>query len=194
MESQKYQQPSGTSYIAEGTPINYVKEQGFGMEEWNFNQDDLIGGFLYGYIRPDFKTLVGQVHNMWFYTIAPNKKMFLIGEYRDTYFLTLKERKELEEQLKGQGILQRRINEVYSALQKSAEFEHVTKAEVGSQFMGHLIFRLRVSPQNAVLYPEPKEFSVESWNVFSPEKKLNKRYKGYNLISNLHNFRKVFST
>lgn len=191
--TKNYQQPSGTSFIAEGVQTNYVKEEGFGMEEWNFNQDDLVDGFLYGYIRPDFNTLVRQVHNIWFYTISPDNRMFFIGEYRDAYFLTLEEREELEDQLKKLGILQRRIKEVYSALQKTPEFEHVTESEVSSHFIDRLVFRLKVSPSNAILYSEPKEFSIDTWDTFSADKKLNKRYKGYNHILNVEAFRKTFS-
>jgi len=119
--------------------------------------------------------------------------MFFIGEYRDAYFLTLEEREELEDQLKKLGILQRRIKEVYLALQKTPEFEHVTESEVSSHFIDRLVFRLKVSPSNAILYSEPKEFSIDTWDTFSADKKLNKRYKGYNHILNVEAFRKTFS-
>ncbi len=187
-----YQAPCGISYYAENQ-TNYVHDEGFGMEEWNFNVDELVDGNLYGYIRPNFSTLAGKNHNIWFYTKSPNNELYLVGEYRDAYFLMPHEREKLEENMVSSGILNHRINQVYKTLQAIPNFEGVTLDYVQGQFIGQNVFKLKVAPNNVHIYSQMKPFSEESWNEISPAKKLSKRYNGYNHIPNIGAFLKLLS-
>lgn len=186
-----YQAPCGISYQAE-TQDNYVHDEGFGMEEWNFNLNELIDGNLYGYIRPNFKTLTGKHHNIWFYTKNPNNELYLVGEYRAAYFLTPSEREKLEESMLNVGILNHRIDQVYKTLQTVPSFDDVTWEYVRDQFIGQNVFKLKVAPTNVHMYSQMKPFSEELWNELSPDKKLSKRYNGYNHIPNTDAFLKLF--
>jgi hypothetical protein len=182
-----YQAPAGVGHLAE-TQINYVSNEGYGVEEWNFNKDELVDGFLYGYIRPDFKSLVGKTHNIYFYTKDPSGNLFIIDHYTDAYFQTDSERRELKKVMKEQGLLQKRIKQVYDILKSIPEFQNCSLEDVKNEFKGISNFKLKVKPKNAVLYKSMKPFSEALWHKLSPEKKLCKRYHGYNFIPNLSAF------
>ncbi|MHA3055817.1 hypothetical protein E0H77_06615 [Acinetobacter sp. ANC 4633] len=179
-----YQKPAGVGHLAENQ-INYVSSEGFGAEEWNFNKGDLVGDLLYGYIRPDFKTLVGKTHNIYFYTRSPSGELFLVGHYTDAYFLTNQERYLLRTEMDKQGLVQKRIDQVYTTLQSIPEFQHCTREEVALEFPNMSSFKLQVKPENAILYSKMRPFSEDVWNDLSPDKKLCRRYRGYNHIPNL---------
>lgn len=186
-----YQAPCGVSYKAESQQT-YVHDKGFGMEEWNFNLNELIDGNLYGYIRPNFRTLAGKHHNIWFYTKSPDNELYLVGEYRSAYFLTQSEREKLEKSMLKVGILHNRINQVYKTLQAVPSFDDVTLEYVQNQFIGQNVFKLKVAPTDVHMYSEMKPFSEKLWNELSPNKRLNKRYTGYNHIPNTDAFVKRF--
>lgn len=182
-----YQAPAGVGHLAE-TKITYVSSEGYGVEEWNFNKNELVDGFLYGYIRPDFKSLVGKFHNIYFYTKNPSGNLFIVGHYTDAYFQADSERLELKKVMKEQGLLQKRIKQVYAILKSIPEFKNCTLEDVQNEFKGISNFKLKVNPKNVVLYKSMKPFSEALWNQLSPEKKLCKRYRGYNFIPDLLTF------
>lgn len=185
-----YQSPAGVGHLAENQ-INFVGSEGYGLEEWNYNKDELVNGFLYGYIRPDFKSLVGKTHNIYFYTKDTFGNLFIIGHYSDAYFQTDDERHKLKNIMKKQGLLQKRIKQVYAILQSIPEFRHCTLEDVKNEFKGMSNFKLKVKPKNVILYKSMKPFSENQWNELSPYKKLCRRYHGYNFIPDLRAFEKA---
>ncbi len=104
--------PTGDRYQQENS---YVGMNGFGHEEWNLNTADLIDGKIYGYTYynppPSGKMPLGP-HDIYFFTIAPNKKRLLVGGYRDAIFLSEAERRTLKGQLDGSAYLERRAEEL----------------------------------------------------------------------------------
>lgn len=181
----RYQAPAGVGHLAE-SQNNYVSSEGYGVEEWNFNKDELVDDSLYGYIRPDFQSLVGKHHNIYFYTKSVSGELFLVGHYTNAYFLTNEERHTLKQKMLEKGLVQQRIQQVYDTLQSIPEFQHCTIDEVEDEFSGMSNFKLRVEPENVVLYTTMKPFSEEQWDQLSPDKKLCRRYHGYNFIPNMN--------
>ncbi|MFA3237855.1 hypothetical protein KWD51_07070 [Acinetobacter baumannii] len=90
--------------------------------------------------------------------------------------------------MKEQGLLQKRIKQVYEILKSIPEFQNCSLEDVKNEFKGISNFKLKVKPKNAVLYKSMKPFSEALWHKLSPEKKLCKRYHGYNFIPNLSAF------
>ena len=66
----------------------YVKSNGYGFEDWNFNKNLLIGGYVYGYLPyklPEKKR--DEIFNIAFSTYT-NKKWNLAGFYIDCEFVS----------------------------------------------------------------------------------------------------------
>src|SRR3990170_5284466 len=65
----------------------YVQQNGFGYEDWNFNKNLSINGFLYGYCyyQPTEKKR-NEKFNIAFATYT-NKKWYLIGFYLNAEFV-----------------------------------------------------------------------------------------------------------
>ena len=187
-----YQAPAGVGHLAENQ-INYVSSEGYGLEEWNFNKDELVDDFLYGYIRPNFKSLVGKMHNIYFYTKDMFGNLFIVGHYSDAYFQTDDERQKLKNIFIEQGLTQKRIQQIFTTLQSTPEFQHCTLADVKNEFNGMCNFKLKVKPDNVILYNPMKSFTENQWNQLSPTKKLCKRYHGYNFIPDLREFEKIIN-
>ena len=73
--------PTGQQY---GKEHSYVGENGFGHEEWNLNTSDLIEGKVYGYTYytpPQDAIGPPSSYDVYFFTIAEDKKRLLVGAY-----------------------------------------------------------------------------------------------------------------
>lgn len=185
-----YQEPTPESFAADSHNDNFINWEGYGLELWNFNTNELIDSHLYGYVCPNFKTLNAKKHNIWFYTKSPERKLYLVGYYRNAYFLTDQERQELSRNRIYKDLLKQRIDQIYSTLQEIPKFKQHSKSYLRKQFgkdTTHL--KLRVTPEHAVLFSKKIPFTLETWSTLSPDKQLNHRYKGYNFIPDINEFR-----
>ncbi len=73
----------------------YVRENGFGLEEWLFNfswlqpgPKGIPGAFRYGFLQPigKFRSKYhGQYFNVFLYAVAPNKKRVAVATIRQLY-------------------------------------------------------------------------------------------------------------
>jgi len=79
----KWVYPSGTSgKSVYETSYEYIN--GFGHEEWNFDTDKVVDGYVYGYLQQFNRTSIhkGKIYNISFYSIEKinsyiNKKWWL---------------------------------------------------------------------------------------------------------------------
>ena len=65
----------------------YVKSNGYGFEDWNFNKNLLIDGYIYGYLpyQPT-ETKRGEIFKIAFSTYT-NQQWYLVGFYIDCKFV-----------------------------------------------------------------------------------------------------------
>lgn len=77
-----------------------------------------------------FQIFSRKTHNTYFYTKDPSGNLFIIGHYTDAYFQTDSERRELKKVMKEQGLLQKRIKQVYAILKSVPEFQNCSLEDV----------------------------------------------------------------
>ncbi|WP_374091006.1 hypothetical protein [Methylomicrobium lacus] len=88
-------------------------EKGFGHEEWNFQFEDAINGWVYGYIYTCPSINYQQPFRLYFYSIHPTtKERLLVGCYREAELVDEREYKELLHHFHSRGILERRVQEL----------------------------------------------------------------------------------
>src|SRR4051812_23405871 len=106
--SKGWRHPTGELY---GKEASYVGKYGFGHEEWNFNTSDLIDGTVHGYAYyrpPEHQTnRYSEAHQIYFFSIRPDKIRVLVGRYRNVRFLTASETEGLKKSFRASPILGR---------------------------------------------------------------------------------------
>lgn len=99
-----------------GREESYVGNNGFGHEEWNFNSNDLIDGFVHGYTYyPALKqhpSIGYGPHEICFFAISPRKERLIVGSYSNAHFLNPQEIDALKSQYFSSDISERRIEEL----------------------------------------------------------------------------------
>ena len=106
--------PSGRKF---GTENSYPGRYGFGHEEWNFNTDDAVDGYVYGHIYRDFESLGHQTspgpHDFYFWSRPrPSSLALLVGVYQNAVFVPKGERERVTSAFEAKGVLQRRTREI----------------------------------------------------------------------------------
>lgn len=151
--------PSGES--------KYVKENGFGHEDWNFNKSLLIDGYLYGYsyyIPKESKR--DEIFNFAFATYT-NRQWYLVGFYLDCEFINdppYKEsilRKKMRDLLQLGGSLGKQWRDL-------DESEFLSKLKYEAQWL-----KWRVEPDNAIRLSQhvtiPKTlFNTQNYRIARP--------------------------
>lgn len=108
----RWQRPSGPP-----KDDGYPNEHGFGHDEWNFNLDDAIEGYVYGHhpYKPAASVLT-KARNRFeigFWTKHPiSREKQLVGFYRRASFAEADELARADEVIRATGIFRRRIREL----------------------------------------------------------------------------------
>ena len=102
----------------------YVNRTGFGIEEWNFQTDDAVSGYVFGYLKygpsEDTIAMADGHFKIGFWSIQPDsKERLLVGIYHDATLATEADHVTLSEEFTRRGVLERRINETLLAIPRS---------------------------------------------------------------------------
>ena len=95
----------------------YATKNGFGHEEWNFQTDDALNGFVFGYLRyrPAQKTLAasGGKFRIAFWSRDPwSGKKYIVGFYQKAVPVPKSDLPELDQHFRHTGIYRRRASEL----------------------------------------------------------------------------------
>jgi predicted HNH restriction endonuclease len=145
----------------------YVQEHGFGHEDWNFNKNLLIDGYMYGYCyyQPT-EAKRDESFNIAFATYT-NKQWYLIGFYLNCEFI--------EEPTTRINIITQKANDIKQLgnslggyYQKLEEQELISTLEDEAQWL-----KWRVRPDNAIRtnqpIPIPKTlFNSKNYRITKP--------------------------
>jgi len=100
----------------------YPSETGFGHEEWNFQIEDAIDGFVYGYLyysKPsaDILKRSNGLFNIGFWSMHPDTHgRLLVGAYKQASLVSNDEMSKIHSIFKKKGIIDRRAEELVSVL------------------------------------------------------------------------------
>lgn len=159
---------TGPSPGRAGTDSAYPGERGFGHEDWNFNRDDAIDGWVYGYIYSvpkRFETNLGP-HEVYFWVLDPkdSNRRLLVGYYGAAEFVSRAEAKKIAAVMERRGILRRRSAELAAALYQSRGAITVDSLERTLMVEGG--FRLRTPPNEIVVLSQPEPMDPSRrWGV-----------------------------
>lgn len=145
----------------------YVQENGFGHEDWNFNKNLLIDSFLYGYCyyQPS-KNKRNEKFNIVYATYT-NKQWYLIGFYLNCEFV-------IEPPVKNE-VLKQKMNDLQQIgnslggeWQKLKGEKFIQKLKDEAQWL-----KWRVSPDNAIRTSQPiaipkKIFDTKNYRIVKP--------------------------
>ena len=141
--SNGYHYPAGqTKDVDKG----FAGEHGFGYEEWNFNTNDVIDGFCYGYMYQTPKNFEGKKFDIYFFNKDNCKRDWLIGVYKDAQFLNTKQRMALEKKFKKSEIFIRRKQELINL--------GINRKLVSNYILGNTEEEKFVFPLNIVISPK----------------------------------------
>lgn len=149
--SNGYQYPAGeTMNVDKG----FAGKHGFGYEEWNFNNNDLIDNFCYGYMYQTPKESNGKKYNIFFFTKDNEGRDLLIGFYKEAQFLNEKQRVDLEKKFKKSDIYVRRKQELISlGINKKLANNYILGETEEEKFVFPL--NISVDPKNMILFDSP---------------------------------------
>lgn len=100
----------------------YPSETGFGHEEWNFQVEDAIDGYVYGYLyyvnpSEDAMQKSGGVFDIGFWAMHPDtREKLLVGAYKAATLVPDDEMKKVYKKFKDLGIIQRRAEELVAVV------------------------------------------------------------------------------
>ena len=150
--------------IGTSADTDYIKENGFGNEDWNFNKDYTINGSIYGYCYYEPNDAIRKEKYNFAFTRYINGKWYLVGFYLKSVCVRkvpvnnsvlLKKRKDMLMIKSSLGYIWRRL--------KKAEF--IVKLQELSQ-----LSNWRVNPKNAIRIAQPIEipnsiYEIKSYRV-----------------------------
>jgi hypothetical protein len=92
-------------------------DSGFGDEEWNFQVDDNVEGYVYGFLnyRPSAKVIreSGDHFRIVFWTLHPDRRQkFIVGCYENAVLATDADLKAVGHRFEKMGIYERRAKEL----------------------------------------------------------------------------------
>jgi hypothetical protein len=147
----------------------YPGKLGFGIEDWNFQLDDAVDGFVYGYLcyaPPEWRVKeAGNEFRIGFWSRDPEtrKKMF-VGYYDGASVPTEEDYERVDRAFTERGIYTRRINEVISVVDK-LDYERIYQ-EITYAVREHwLTFKCPVSRVHCLVEYLPLEMVVPSKNI-----------------------------
>lgn len=197
--------PNGYQFPA-GETLEFDKgfagKHGFGYEEWNFNTNDIIEGFCYGYIYQTPKAYKNKKYNIWFFTKDKKGSDFLIGLYKNAEFINEDQRNRLRERFKQeQEIYLRRkqelkkLNHINSLSLTSRQVENYILGNTdGENYTFPL--NIKVKPSDIILLEKPIPIKMlfkerlnyhytTAENISKKNAKLDPLYAHYKNVENL---------
>lgn len=120
----------------------YPSEMGFGHEEWNFQTQDEVGGFVYGYLYydPALKVIKqsGGHFKIFFWSIHPDtREKLVVGTYADATLVTDDDYERVDVAFTERKIYQRRAKELSAAVPEMA-YRNALR-EVTDSVKGHVL-------------------------------------------------------
>lgn len=157
-----WEKPSKGRYIAsQPQGSNYIKENGFGYEDWNFNTSLLIGGYIYGYIyhNPPKKNKK-QLFNIAFATYE-NSQWLLVGFYLNAELVDYPpiSEKVLSQKLKD---LRQLGDDLTPELQSLKDDDLLDVLRIGSEN-----FNWKVSPSDVLRLKQPIPLPQDDAFIFN---------------------------
>jgi hypothetical protein len=161
----RWKGPTGNCYMQEDS---WVGTHGFGLEEWNFNTNDVIDGAVYGYLYytpPWWNSRVRQPNDIYFFTLTPWGKRLLVGAYHGAEFISISEKNILKDSFQKAGILNRRIDELLSL-----ELPPITSSSDAQRLLigDNFALNIKVAPENLEPYDPPRELRPEDIGGMNP--------------------------
>lgn len=160
----------------------YVQVNGFGHEDWNFNNSLLINGYIYGYCyyKPS-EIKMSEKFNVAFATYT-NKQWYLIGFYLNCEFV---KNPPVEIVILKQKMfdLQQLGNSLGSEWRKLREEKFIQKLTNEAQWL-----KWRVSPDNAIRTQRPiaipkKLFNTGNYRIVKPTEVTEKTFNSLYLLA-----------
>jgi len=145
----------------------YVQENGFGHEDWNFNKNLLIDGFLYEYC---YYQPTGNKRNEKFdiaFATYVNKRWYLIGFYLNAEFMDNPPIKDDVLRQKKNDLLQLG-NSLGTSWKKFRDNDLIAKLKTEAQWL-----KWRVSPDDAIRTSQPiaipqNVFDTKNYRIVRP--------------------------
>lgn len=137
----------------------YAEDNGFGHEEWNFQVDDAVDGFVLGYIywKPGSRALEESsgVFDIGFWAIHPEtKRRLLVGQYRKAELVDDNFRERVVEAFEEASVFDRRAGELRAVVPGLSAKQAMFKVREGITD-GWMRFRC---PVGAVVVLEPGQY------------------------------------
>lgn len=137
----------------------YPREMGFGMEEWNFQREDAVDGYIYGYLyyKPSAKVVKESRgrFRIGFWSMHPDTHArLLVGIYNDATQTTLEELRAVDRAFEKTGVYSRRAEELSSVVQ-SISFDDALEKVKDSVRSGLLNFKCCVEDLHIPTHPIP---------------------------------------
>ena len=164
--------PTGERY---GREDSYVGKTGFGHEEWNFNTNDVIDGFAFGYTyypQGQHPSIGYGPHDIYFFAISPTNERLLIGHYSNAYFLTDDELAEIKQRFMSSTVWDRRIDELVALEVDVIPDRAAAVARLKSDFA----LNVRIRAVDITPYNPPRALTAEDVDGKDP-KHLNRYTK-----------------
>jgi len=108
-----WSRPSGDARNAETG--SFVRENGFGHEEWLFNYEWTLNGYRFGFLQPvnrGRRKLEGSTINVFLYTYTPDHVALAVGIIRNVYVPTAEELADVARQFRRAGWIQQMKSDV----------------------------------------------------------------------------------
>ncbi|MFQ5511840.1 MAG: hypothetical protein ACE5EO_08325 [Candidatus Krumholzibacteriia bacterium] len=135
----------------------YPRDMGFGMEEWNFQTEDAVDGFIFGYLyyRPSAKVVMESRgrFRIGFWSMHPDTRArLLVGVYNDATLVKDDDLVRVDNVFGDKGAYKRRAEELSSVV-PSMSFDDALEKIQNSVRSGLLNFKCRV--EDLHIPPEP---------------------------------------
>ncbi len=133
---QDWRLPSGSSTDEQG----YLQDHGFGHEEWNFNLDDAVDGFVHGHIpympSMSVRAECANQFDVAFWSKAPQSTdCLLVAFYRGAEVADAEDFRRVAEEFRKRGVFDRRVREVnavrYTSIRDTRDLVDPARRTVG---------------------------------------------------------------
>ncbi|MHA1882952.1 MAG: hypothetical protein ACTSUO_07890 [Candidatus Thorarchaeota archaeon] len=114
--------PSGGFIEADYT---WGSQHGFSHEEWCFQTKDALDGYVYTYVfsRPAKVAETKDKFRVVFYSISPEGKWYLVGEYAEAEIATKADISKLDKYFESEGIYDERTDQVLPLTVEKTNFQ-----------------------------------------------------------------------
>lgn len=149
----------------------YPSAMGFGHEEWNFQTEDEVDGFIYGYLyyKPALKSIKqSEGHfKIYFWSIHPDtREKLVVGVYADATLATSDDYKKVDIAFTQRRVYERRAKELIGVLPKMS-YEEALLEVTHSVRKRLLSFKCPVEKVHALAeYVPVSEFTKASLGLY----------------------------